>query len=254
MIPQIEIHETQKCGLHIIDTSRKTSEYIAEDQEVTTEQYQENVYKYSDTYTINIIEKVTTEKSTITGTIYSGHTDNEDEAFYTFPSDGYYIIHHLILPTVDWLETQLQKDNNITTKNLSIYVTDGNCIYHWQDSKLVSVEPSILTQINQEGTTISRISIEQFSICQIFECYLKLSKTIFDSINMKCPSKTNLDDIRFKRDFVWMTINAIKYYVDNDQLLEAQRLLERINYCGGFCNSSDQSDTGSSGCGCNRQS
>ena len=49
-----------------------------------------------------------------------------------------------------------------------------------------------------------------------------------------------------------MTINIIKYYVEMTQLLEAQRLLEEVNFCGGMCNGQDVFEQQASGCGCNK--
>jgi hypothetical protein len=34
-------------------------------------------------------------------------------------------------------------------------------------------------------------------------------------------NKDNIEDLIFRRDFIWMTINVIKYYVEVDQLWEA---------------------------------
>lgn len=52
---------------------------------------------------------------------------------------------------------------------------------------------------------------------------------------LKCKSKNaDLDNLIFKRDFVWMTINVIKYSVSLGQYAEAQRILEQVNTCNGF--------------------
>ena len=39
----------------------------------------------------------------------------------------------------------------------------------------------------------------------------------------------------FPRDFLWMTLNIIDYLIGRCQYMEAQRILEEISYCGGFC-------------------
>lgn len=72
---------------------------------------------------------------------------------------------------------------------------------------------------------------------------------------LKCKSKNaDLDNLIFKRDFVWMTINVIKYSVSLGQYAEAQRILEQVNTCNGFCDSINnkyKTLNRSSGCGCN---
>lgn len=49
-----------------------------------------------------------------------------------------------------------------------------------------------------------------------------------------------------------MTINIIKYLLDFDKYFEAQRILDLINGCGGFCNAIDKLK-GKSDCGCSKK-
>ena len=53
----------------------------------------------------------------------------------------------------------------------------------------------------------------------------------------------------FSRDFLWMTLNVMDYLIERGQFNEAQRILEAINYCGGFCNNIKNDNK--SMCGCN---
>ncbi len=46
-----------------------------------------------------------------------------------------------------------------------------------------------------------------------------------------------------------MTLNIIKYNVEFNQMKESQRILEKINRCGGFCKSYVTDKINS--CGCN---
>lgn len=244
-----KIHETRNCGLHVIDKS----EYVSEDVQDTLQYYIKNQYKYSETYTINILQKITSSESMIVDTTISDHLSEKNSVYINLKSDGYYVLQHIILPSAEWVARQIN-NSSVILANFTIYFTDGKLIYKYQDGKAIEVDSKIIAEINTNGTTISRKSYEQFSICNLFQCYLNLCKGIFDNTSFKCHDKDNLDDIRFKRDFIWMTINVIKYYVESGELLEAQRLLESINYCGGLCRSLDKSSNKSSGCGCNRQS
>lgn len=51
-----------------------------------------------------------------------------------------------------------------------------------------------------------------------------------------------------------MTLNVINYLVEKGDFLEAQRILEKVNTCGGFCGttSSSSGSSSSSGCGCSQ--
>ena len=48
-----------------------------------------------------------------------------------------------------------------------------------------------------------------------------------------------------------MTINVMRYNIEKGNFLEAQRILESINYCNGFCQQ-DIEITKLSGCGCGK--
>ena len=67
----------------------------------------------------------------------------------------------------------------------------------------------------------------------------------------ECTDKNNIDsDLIFKRDYVWMAINIVRYLVQFEQLAEAERVIERISGCNGLCKSEWSSISSSSNCGC----
>ena len=77
----------------------------------------------------------------------------------------------------------------------------------------------------------------------------KISK-IFDKLLNTCDHN-KYNDYIFARDIIWMTLNIIDYLVGFKQYLEAQRILEVFQKCGGFC--SDFSKTKpQADCGCAR--
>jgi hypothetical protein len=59
-------------------------------------------FKYTDTCTINILELIKSEQSTIKSIKYSDHTSNYDESHMQFSEDGYYVVTQIILPTLEW--------------------------------------------------------------------------------------------------------------------------------------------------------
>lgn len=252
MTPVFKICNNPKCDIVITDYTQDADEYIAEAvPEITARvSHKKNKFKYSETYTINIIEKHTVSESTIVSTSISDHCSYLDEEHYHIEDDGYYTIHHIILPSVKCIKEDVQEGSDIE-KELTIYCTDGYTIYNWATD--TEVDPKVIAEVNTEGTTISRADSDEFSICHLWDCFIKLCKSIYSNISFKCMSRDGLDDVLFRRDFLWMTINVIKYYVELGQLLEAQRLLEEINYCGGLCNDTDMSKQSSSGCGCSKR-
>lgn len=250
MTPIFNICNVKGNGIRITDLTQQDAQYVPEntDQTILNTYYKNNRFKYSETYTINIIEYVSTTKRSILTTLYTDHCGYLDEVYYQVPKDGYYTIYHILLPSIEWLKEQLQKEDNIL-KDTQIYVTDGTSIYKLSENKLVVVDPELVSQINTEGTTISRSTFDTFYIGYLFKCYVSLCKKIFEGMNIKClNNNSDLFEAIYNRDFLWMTINVIKYHTEFGDLLEAQRLLETINSCNGLCN--QNVTIKSNGCGC----
>ena len=201
---------------------------------------EKNKFKYSETYTLNIIYRHTTDKDEIVYSIIADHCSYLDEEHIQLKEDGYYTIDHIILPSIEVYDESI---------NLDWYVCDGTSVYTRCNSEWKEVafdKLADLVETNElEGTTISGITLTQFSICHLYECYISECRTIFKSLS---PCASN--ETYYARDLVWMAINIIKYYVEIGQLLEAQHLLETLNYCGELC-SENMSQT--TNCGCSKQ-
>lgn len=249
MNPIVEICNI-KNKIRITDLTQDSNEYIPENIVDTLPYNQNNKFKYSETCTINIIQYNSTKECTILKTIYSPHCSFLDEAYYDMSKDGYYTVHHFILPTTDWLTKELEKEQSIIQEDINIYVTDGEYIYHYVNEELTKVDPEILIEVNDDGTTISKTQVDTFSIYYLYRCYIYLCKQILDKLNIRCLNQnSNLSESIFNRDFLWMSINVIKYHVEMDSLIEAQRLIENLDKCGSLCkNRTIQYNT--SGCDC----
>lgn len=243
MIPKFIICKQDDCVLKITDTtSEYIDTYIPEDVVSYKELkvgYQNTRYKYSDTYTLNFIQYTSTSGTELVSTIFTDHSSVIDEAFYKVPKDGFYTITHLILPSVEWLHSELQMEENSLPFKDSIYVTDGEFVYQYKNCSLEKIDAKILIDINIESTTISRSSEDIFSYCDLYTCYINMCKQLLSSGIVRCfnrPNSKNYDSsLESKRDFVYMVLTVIQYYIEFNMLHEAQRILEEINYCGGYC-------------------
>lgn len=236
MKPIVKIQKEQNCSIAIIDLTQDSDEYLNEHIEDTEAYHQRNKYKYSETVTINIIIKNTTKESTIIKYTVTDHCSYLDEEHFNFNEDGYYTIIHAIIPTIEY--------TNVNSPLIQ-YVWDGEIIHKRTSLKdcEISMEEfaEIVTNQELDNTTISGVTLTQFSICHLYQCFINKCQESFKNIS---PCSTNTYN---NRDLVWMTINIIKYYVELGQLLQAQRLLEQLNSCGELCSESmfQKSD-----CGC----
>lgn len=252
MKPIVKICNTGTCELVITDLTQDSDEYVLETVEDASAYYTNNKFKYSETCTINLIYKVgTTSDDELLANICTDHCLYLDEAHYALPSDGYYKIYHFILPTESWYESAGEKSLVVMVRDVFTCDPETGKIYKRTSRNPVRDEQSVedlIEQIGLDTNTVSGAMFQQFSICQLYGCYIALCKPVFESKNYRCADKTGLSDVIFKRDFIWMTINIIKYYVEDGLFMEAQRLLEEVNYCGGFCN--ELPVRSESGCGC----
>lgn len=240
MIPLVKVCKGANCSLIITDVTQDSDQYVAKSVMDSKAWNEKNKFKYSETYTLNIIYRHTTDKDEIISSVITDHCSYLDEEHIQLKEDGYYTIDHIILPSIEVYDESI---------NLDWYVCDGTSVYtrcenQWKEVAFDKLADLVETN-ELEGTTISGISLTQFSICHLYECYISKCRTIFESLS---PCASN--ETYYARDLVWMAINIIKYYVEIGQLLEAQHLLETLNYCGELC-SENMSQT--TNCGCSKQ-
>lgn len=218
--------------IQIVDTS--------EEQYAATSDV--NEYSKEQCAIINIFYKITSSKTElldfeILPNLYQANTSE-----FTIPTDGEYEIYHIILPTKQWFDI-IDKEQ-MFTKYQSVYYYDKGKIKRATDEQHIS-EVKIEDLVNT--TDVNTLVIDNhktFSIDFIYDCYINYCKQIFNLD--RC---TRDSDLIWRRDFVWMTINVIKYYIELNQLDEAQNILERIGGCNGICGSNFNITSSNCGCG-----
>ena len=248
MQPEFHICQKNECSVIITGLSKDKQLYLGDS--TTTQPY--NKFKYADTATVNILQLNTTTESKITTHNISHHCSELDESRIKFKQDGYYKIYHIILPTVECLSRITESDPEFLQYYSNIYAVYEDQVVKLIEGKWEVVDLNELIEVNTYKTTISIAIKELFSTCYIWECYIDIVKNLLDS-QIKCPSD-DIKQLTFNRDVVWMTINVIDYYLRNSQFYEAQRILELIEGCNGFCsgNSNNSNSNKRGGCGCGR--
>lgn len=228
-------------------TVQDKSEYLSEDSTGTVK----GKFKFSDTASIDVLQLNGTSETEYLNPTYTAHTE-ETDASLDISKDGWYSLVHLVLPTIDWFNTELAKTSGSALGLYSlVYYIDGDTIYKYINGNSTQVTVDEIIEVNETDTTISKTSQDFISICVLRKCYISLCQQIFEDRGMSsCWNKNKIDsELVFKRDLVWMAINVIKYLTECEQLAEVQRILENISGCNGLC-SSTNSTSKSSGCGC----
>ena len=219
-----------KSNLKILGLTNN-SEYLNESLKQDTA----DSFKFSETYTINVLEYIRTSKQQVLHTSINNHSQEVDIDYIELPQDGNYKIYHIIIPSIQWLNNLIDENSELLSQYNIIYVTDGNTIYKYIDKVLEPVTPEEIIRVNSAKTTLSKDFKEIFSIDKLYECYLNLCSIIYNKLLKESCFKIDDNQIIFNRDFLWMLINCIKYNINFGYYKEAQRLLEKLDRCTSIC-------------------
>lgn len=262
----IDIHTGLNGKITIEDYSREYSQYFPEDQIV--QEY--GRYKYSESKTLNIIMKINSGKITLVDVLLHDHDQlvedptqpgsflyDVEKTDFTVKQDGYYNVNHLVLPTMTWYnETYLKQTDDYRAGFETVYIigTDNKLYKHTPEGFEECTVKEIVER-NHEGTTIEKCIIDVFYTGFLQMCYINYCRKLFAKLTKGCNyacAPEDVKDLTYARDFLWMVLNTIDYQISFKQYMEAQRVLEMTNYCGGFCQNQELNAGPSTGCGCSK--
>ena len=246
------------------DYSQEYDQYFPENQIV--QEY--GRYKYSESKTLNVIIKVNSGKLTLVDVLLHDHDQLEEDPMnpgsylygletseFTVKRDGYYTVNHIVLPTMDWyLKTFTEQSDEYRKAFESVYIIgNDNKLYKLQEDTFVECTIKEIIERNHEGTTIEKCIIDVFYTGFLQMCYINYCRKLFQKLTKGCNfacAPEDVKDLTYARDFLWMVLNVIDYQISFKQFMEAQRVLEMTDYCGGFCKNQELNAGPSTGCGC----
>ena len=260
----IDIHTGLNGKITVEDYSQEYDQYFPENQ--ITQEY--GRYKYSESKTLNVIMKVNSGKIILVDVLLHDHDQLVEDPTtpgnylydvevtdFTVKRDGYYNVHHIVIPNMKWYyDTYLIQNDDYRAGFNSVYVIgDDNKLYKLVNGEFVECTVKEIVERNHEGTTIEKCIIDVFYTGFLQMCYINYCKKLFQKLTKGCnfacaPEDTK--DLTYARDFLWMVLNVIDYQISFKQYMEAQRVLEMTNYCGGFCQNQELNAGPSTGCGC----
>lgn len=225
----IDIHTELTGKIIVEDFSKEYGQYLEEDTEVVIS-YDD--FKYSETASLNAIIKVNTDKITLVDVLLDKHDTDLDSVTFNVEEDGYYTVDHIILPNITWYENSPVAQRDYFDV---IYVTDGEKVYKQvKGGNLQECTVKEILERNPEGASIHKCKVDVFYTAGLQNCYIWYCKQIFDKLLNTCDHAL-YSDLLYARDLIWMTLNIIDYLVGFKQFLEAQRILEMFQKCGGLC-------------------
>lgn len=114
-------------------------------------------------------------------------------------------------------------------------------IFDFQD---IDIEELIFSDLSNSTAFIE--SQYTFTTCHLEECYYRHCNEYFSKLCDQCEDFSEKIKIR---DMIWMSINVIKYLLDQESLFEAQRIVEKLIKCSGICYNL-KNEVKNVGCGC----
>lgn len=159
---------------------------------------------------IHVVQDVTIHETVIVSSEFTNSI-----SYYTLPTDGYYIVSEIKLPTT----------------SSSGYYISGDAV--------VSTEIGVITvkelmNIDTTGTNIVKNEVDHISMYYLEDYYLKLlkSKYLKNICNCGCGCIDRQDKV--KLDTLTMGLDLIEALTLTAQYFEIQRIVEKLSVCFGM--------------------
>jgi len=173
-------------------------------------------------------------------TISTTYANNFTSETYNLATDGTYTVNRIFM--ISDVYYNAHKTGSFFTGK-DIYYTDGSSVYLVDGVTSNTVTLSTLANADLSDATVSTLSTTLISTCQLNNCYYLLMDEILNLGVGNCNVSSQL--IR-DRDFVYMTLETIKYLQDFENYTQIQKLIEGTFSCG-LCSARGKV----SDCGCN---
>ena len=186
-------------------------------------------YTFEDSATLNLLFKLDSEENQeLSDAAFCEHVKS-DYTFVTLTDDGLYKVSHIIIPTVDYL-------NTINTHELTVWGYKNGKLYKKIKGTTTWVESSVkeVSEANIPG--FIKDEVYTFTLSNLKDCFAKICEELLCDLCDGCYKDKNTQAI-LNRDLVWMAINCIEYALEEGNFFLAQKLLERISTCSGPCSS-----------------
>lgn len=125
-------------------------------------------------------------------------------------------------------------DNPEGDYTIDTYMTATNFIKTFADyilSNATKISLEYLTDNTEFGYQTHFCKKIAFTYCNLIKCFVSLQSNLANSL---CDTSCEKTDV-YNRDFLLSTIYVLDYLRDTNNFKEAQRILDNINECGGFC-------------------
>lgn len=181
---------------------------------------------------------------------------------YSTKVDGWHIIDHLALPKYEWMHSI--SPSSLNMEGEIFYVANKNASNEFEFYEVTIVgntykeeKISALELYNNlSNSNIIGIEEETFLLGNLEYCYeSKLKYIYYNKLYSRCNVKndTNISQVFRDRNMVMVALELINRLIAKCNYYEAERIIEEISVCGGFCNSKyTEYSSGLNSCNCGR--
>lgn len=239
------------CGIQVSGLEKDSGWYLISESDGFRD------YTFEQTATLNIVIAIdSNENETIESYSLVPHTDLDIDEI-TLDKDGLKRVEHIIIPTRSWLDYIIDIGSQVLDSytNGVYFLGNDDKFYKLFHGVTKEVTLKEILEVNQENTTLIKISLHTFELCHLEQCFFKLCMYLLE--NMPCSDPCFDSKVKgftseiLNRDIIWMALNAIKYCIEQQQFYRAQQILERIETCWGICKDLENiNSTQYKGCGC----
>ena len=122
----LDIQHGWQGHIEVTDYSKEYGQYYAEDTQGITST---EMYKYSQSASLNIIVKVETNKADLMDILLDEHKEDKETVYFDVTRDGYYILTHFVLPNESWFNEQTTSPNSLLENYSQIYYVKNKKVY-----------------------------------------------------------------------------------------------------------------------------
>lgn len=210
--------------------------------------YSDDVVGFDESASVSIL--LDKSFSTIGAYIHNHGNTNVVNKF-SIDSDGFYIVNHFVIPTMDWWN---RRYGDGTLSNwYPIFVTDGVTLYQYEEGNFQETTPEAVysaSTTSSHNPSVWATNKNVFAIYNLWQCYLNYCRKMLEEECSKDSICLDCDSELFKNmKLLWIFLNAIWYYVKFGEFYKAQEFLDKItNGCNTLCHNEIFSKDYNCGC------
>lgn len=213
----------------------------------------EGVYKLSDGYFINAViynrynkdadyvNKDDEFEHILASQVKPNYADNFETKNYKLGSDGVYTFKRIFVISKEYYLA----NQGTFTKTVLYYDSDDEKFYEVIDNTPEEITLEDVVKNISGVYTGTFISYTFVSTCNLNRCLYLLQKDKLSNGIAGCKSYKHSSEI----DYIYMTLNVIKYLKDDGYLTEVQRIIENNDCCNLVCNYISKKTNNDCGCG-----